>query len=318
MTTVADPSIAPDVLERGAPAEDVRAFRRCLGQYATGVAIVTAAHDGLLVGMTINSFASVSLEPPLVLWSIRKASGSAQAFLNAGHFTINVLASDQVELSQQFGASNPQVFEHVAWQAGQYGAPLLPGVIGQLECTCARVDDGGDHWILVGEVKTFTRYAGEPLLFSQGQYAVAQNHPQLSAPASQPNASEPIAPSFLTLLSTANHRSSARFEEHRQQFGVTVASGRVLSRLYEQPLDRAELALTTFLGEAALDDAIRELSEQGNLTQVGTHYELTPVGRERRAALAQKAQAFTHEILAQFSAADVAAATRVLSALAAS
>lgn len=318
MTMIAAMHTTREHLEGGAPSDDTRAFRRCLGQYATGVAVVTAAHNGRTAGMTINSFASVSLEPPLILWSIRKASASAPVFIEADHFAINMLACEQVGLSQRFGASDPNALTNTPWRESLHGDPLLDGAIGHLACKRASVYEGGDHWILVGEVEWFARFSGEPLLFSQGQYAVAHNHPQLGTGAapSHRDVREPTNPSFLTLLSTANHRTSAQFEEHRRTFGVTVASGRILNRLYDRPLERDELARTTFLGEATLDDAIRELCAQGHISKSGMHYQLTQTGRNQRAALAKKAQAFTTAILSRFSSDDVAIAARVLNALA--
>lgn len=162
-------------IEPGDPAMDPRAFRRCLGQYPTGVTIVTACHQGQLLGMAVNSFAAVSLSPPLVLWSIRRESRSAQAFIEAGHFAVSILAQDQVEVSQAFGAAAPDRFDTVAWQPGLEGAPLVDGAIAHLECRTEAVHDGGDHHILVGRVLRQQRFEGAPLVFAQGQYAVTQH-----------------------------------------------------------------------------------------------------------------------------------------------
>ena len=165
------------VIEQGDPAADGRAFRRCLGQYPTGVTVITAQNGEQLVGMAVNSFAAVSLDPPLVLWSIRRESKSARDFLEASHFAVNILAADQVEVSQRFGAGDPERFQRTPWSRGVSGAPLLSQAIAHLECKRTVVHEGGDHMILVGQVERYARFDGEPLLFSQGQYAVAQTHP---------------------------------------------------------------------------------------------------------------------------------------------
>src|SRR5690606_14777471 len=101
---------APDI---GDPATDGRGFRRALGQYATGVTVVTASADGEAGGVTANSFASVSMDPPLVLWSLQKSSQSYHIFTKATHFAVNVLASDQIELSQRFAKSGPDKFNKI-------------------------------------------------------------------------------------------------------------------------------------------------------------------------------------------------------------
>lgn len=161
-------------IDPGDPALDAQAFRRCLGQYPTGVTIITACHGGQLLGMAVNSFAAVSLAPPLVLWSIRRESRSAQAFLEAGHFAVSILADHQVDVSQAFGAAAPDRFEQVAWTPGLEGAPLIEGAIAHLECRTDIVHDGGDHHILIGRVVRQQRFEGAPLVFAQGQYAATQ------------------------------------------------------------------------------------------------------------------------------------------------
>ena len=177
----AQPTRAP--IEAGEPGADARALRRCLGQFPTGVTIVTARHGEHLLGMAVNSFAAVSLTPALVLWSIRRESSSASDFVQAGHYAVSVLADEQVELSQLFGSGHPERFERARWQPGRHGAPLMEGAIAHLECRLIQVHEGGDHLILIGEVERYARYEGEPLLFTQGRYGVAREHPSLSAAA---------------------------------------------------------------------------------------------------------------------------------------
>ncbi|WP_244817479.1 flavin reductase family protein [Caballeronia sp. Lep1P3] len=173
------------LLERGRPLDDSRAFRRCLGQYPTGVAVITASHDSGLVGMTVNSFASVSLDPPLILWSIRRESRSVEAFQSAEHFVVNVLAHDQIEVSNWFCKGHPEKFEQVAWEAGLGGAPLIHGAVAHLECQRVSIQEAGDHLILIGEVKQYAHFDGKPLTFSNGEYAMTQVLPR--EPACQPN-----------------------------------------------------------------------------------------------------------------------------------
>ena len=142
---------------------DRRAFRRALGHFPTGVAIVTTVAGDRPVGMTINSFASVSLDPPLVLWSVDLAAGFADAFTAADRFALSVLAGDQMALARRF--------DGVATWAGAGGPPLIAGALATFECRREAVHPGGDHAIIVGRVDRFAARDGSPLLFHAGHLA---------------------------------------------------------------------------------------------------------------------------------------------------
>jgi len=166
-------------VEAGHPAADPAAFRRSLGQFATGVTIITAAANGKHVGMTANSFSSVSLDPPLVLWSAKRTSQSFPVFEAATHFAVNVLASDQMALSRHFARSGDDKFKDLPWRSGIGGAPILEGVVCVLECRKAETYPGGDHLIMLGAVERFARYDRGALLFAQGRYCVAADFPSM-------------------------------------------------------------------------------------------------------------------------------------------
>jgi len=153
---------------------DTRAFRLCLGRFVTGVTVITAlAPDGRPVGLTVNSFNSVSLEPPLVLWSIDRRGSFYAAFAQAERFAVNVLGADQKELSRQFAGTPEDRFDGVAVAPGIGGVPLLKGCIAWFECTTRHRYDGGDHLILVGAVDRFEQRPGQELLYFGGQYGIA-------------------------------------------------------------------------------------------------------------------------------------------------
>ncbi|RAN69543.1 hypothetical protein B5P43_35285 [Bacillus sp. SRB_336] len=309
----------PDPVEQGAPCDDVRAFRRALGQFATGVTVITTSAGDQLVGMAANSFSTVSLDPPLVLWSIRKESKSLQPFLGNGHFGINVLAAEQMEISGLFGKPQPDQFGQLGWTTGCHGDPLLDGAIAHLECVTESVIDGGDHHILVGRVERFARFDGAPLLFAQGQYGVPGAHPDAILTPTSPscaNAPESEESLFMTLLKAANENMSTLFEEHRLQVGVTLATGRILNRLSQGPCAIEVLEMETFLGENATEDALKELAGNGLVTSnVNGTWTLTAGGREVRAALRSSAEQFTVAQLRGIPAQDLATAERVLGAL---
>jgi flavin reductase (DIM6/NTAB) family NADH-FMN oxidoreductase RutF len=149
-----------------------REFRASLGMFATGVTVVTARNAaGELLGLTANSFNSVSLDPPLVLWSLARAAGSMAAFSNGLHYAINVLAADQQALAEQFASRSGDRWAGVAFTEGMSGAPLLAGAAASFECFNRSQYAEGDHVIFVGEVERCSHRTGaSPLLFHGGRF----------------------------------------------------------------------------------------------------------------------------------------------------
>ena len=147
-------------------------YRAALGQFATGVTIVTAcAADGRLLGLTANSFNSVSLAPPLVLWSLSGQSSSMPGFQTATHYAINVLAADQRLLGERFSRKGIDRFDGVAWRPGLTGAPVIDGAVAVFECRSRSQHVEGDHIIFVGEVEHCRRRVGAaPLVFHGGRF----------------------------------------------------------------------------------------------------------------------------------------------------
>src|SRR6186997_680938 len=159
----ADPS---NELASDNSAIDPRDFRNALGTFATGVTIVTAmAADGKPYGVTCNSFASVSLNPPLVLWSLGMFSQGLTIFQNASHFAVNVLGASQQPLASQFAKS-----AGVSWTPGLGNAPVLADSVANFQCRAANRYYGGDHIIFLGAVEAYTYNGQEPLLFARGSF----------------------------------------------------------------------------------------------------------------------------------------------------
>jgi len=160
---------------------DRRDYRRALGQFATGVTVVTSrTADGRRLGVTVNSFSSVSLDPPLILWSLSRNTPSFHDFSNITHFAVNVLEAKQHHLSRQFSTPLADKFAGVEFVDGPSGVPLLIGVIAQFVCRKVRQYDGGDHVILIGEVEQYKMSEGEPLVFHSGRYRIATRHPDIA------------------------------------------------------------------------------------------------------------------------------------------
>jgi 3-hydroxy-9,10-secoandrosta-1,3,5(10)-triene-9,17-dione monooxygenase reductase component len=169
----------PDDPEAAARA---RQFRDVLGLFCSGVTVVTSVSDGKPVGMTCQSFSSVSLEPPLVMFSPAKTSRAWPLMQRAGFFCVNILAADQADLSNAMATKGDEKFTGVGWSAATTGAPVIEGVIGYIDCTVHQVIEAGDHYVVIGRVKELAfgdRQPGDgsgapaqvdPLLFLSGKY----------------------------------------------------------------------------------------------------------------------------------------------------
>jgi len=160
------------LLRPGAPSFSPDEFRAALGSFATGVTVVTALDaNGLPIGLTANSFNSVSLSPPLVLWSLSRRAGSMPAFSSGSHYAINILAAEQHALAVRFASKDIDRFAGVAFRKGASGAPVLEGSAAVFECFNRSQYEEGDHIIFVGEVEHCERREGaSPLIFHGGRY----------------------------------------------------------------------------------------------------------------------------------------------------
>lgn len=216
---------------------DVKDFRRALSQFPTGVTVITTIDaEGNPVGVTASSFNSVSMEPTLVLWSIDKGAHSLEAFEKAEYFAVNVLASDQVSTSNNFASRGQDKFENARYSSGLGNAPILDHYAAQFECKTWAVYEGGDHLILVGEVKKYrSNDNAEPLVFSRGSYAISAQHPEIvksSTPYSNDNDDDFVNDYLLYLLRETYQRFSTNlYPKLNKQCNVTPEEWRILARM---------------------------------------------------------------------------------------
>ncbi|MGA7538994.1 MAG: flavin reductase [Steroidobacteraceae bacterium] len=215
--------------------DHARRFRGALGAFATGVTIVTARDgEGRDIGLTANSFNSVSLDPPMVLWSLAKSARSLPAFLAAPYFAVHVLAADQEELSKRFATRGSEKFAGLDVERGASQVPLLRGCSARFHCRTAFRHEGGDHVIFVGAVEAFDHSDRPPLVFHEGRYALAiqkeaapQTPPQDSA---EPDSS--FSQDFLIyLLSRARFQLFLSLRRDLEQHGLSEAQWFVISIL---------------------------------------------------------------------------------------
>ncbi|WP_245459977.1 flavin reductase [Mesorhizobium sp. M1B.F.Ca.ET.045.04.1.1] len=306
-------------IEAGDPVNDSRLFRRCLGLYGTGIAIITAEMEDQRAAVTVNSFASVSLDPPLVLWSISRASRSHPLFTNGKRFAVNILASTQMNVSRHFSSKVEDKFADTSWSPGEFGSPLLHGCLAHFECETYAQVEGGDHTILIGLVRRASRFDGEPLLFAQGQYSVAYSHPEVS-PAPEVGRFTPETATEGTIIPQifeAHHLLSAVFDEHRHAEGLDISVARVIACVYDMPgLKTDQVARATYLGQRDTEDALATLVERGMLvSSADGQLVLTEAGRHRREAIRTRWQNFQKDQLEGIPEADLRATLRTLSKL---
>lgn len=301
------------------PLLDVRALRGALGKYATGVAVITTKLDGQPLGMTVNSFAAVSLDPPLILWSIQNSSGRFESFTRTERFSVNVLGAEQAHIARAVASADAasSAFDSFDWSTGNNGSPLINGAIARFECSRQQVLPGGDHQIIIGKIEEISECAGEPLLFVKGGYARAEALPlPLTGADSEPDTSDTAEDIFLQALSSANYSLSTAFDNSRKKHGLSAVNSRVLKRLCSGRLKPKELSDAAYLSEQSMRDALAELSEAGLVEFSDGYYAPTFTGRSLRERISRDAQAFNEEMLGGFSATDIATTLKVLNTLA--
>jgi flavin reductase (DIM6/NTAB) family NADH-FMN oxidoreductase RutF len=162
---------APDTPPRRPPTVDSARFRQVLGHFVTGVTVITAVHDGSPVGLAVNSFTSISLEPPLVAFCAAKSSTTWPSIQAAGRFCVNILADDQEDVSRLFATRGADKFRGMGWRSAESGSPILSGVLAWIDCRTEVEHDAGDHLIVVGRVLDLDVARDQrPLVFFRGGY----------------------------------------------------------------------------------------------------------------------------------------------------
>ncbi|HEX5206441.1 MAG TPA: flavin reductase [Steroidobacteraceae bacterium] len=211
-----------------------RRYRSALGAFATGVTIVTTRDgEGRDIGLTANSFNSVSLDPPMVLWSLAKNARSLPAFLAAPHFAVHVLAADQEELSLRFATRGSEKFAGLDIERGASQVPLLRGCSARFQCHTAFRHEGGDHVIFVGAVEAFDHSDRPPLVFHGGRYALAvQKEPAAQPPQDGTEPDSSFSQDFLIyLLGRARFQLFLTLRRDLEQHGLSEVQWFVLSIL---------------------------------------------------------------------------------------
>nr|WP_295083622.1 flavin reductase [uncultured Roseateles sp.] len=291
---------------------DPKDFRRALGMFATGVTIVTTqAADGTPVGITANSFNSVSLQPPMVLWSLAKNARSLPAFSEAEYWNVHILANEQEPLSNRFARAGEDKFAGLPLDQADNGMPLLPGCSARFQCRTAFRYEGGDHIIFVGEVLAYDSSGLPPLLYVTGNYALAARK---AAPVSTDPAADTSQALYSEnlmgyLLGRAHYQFMGGFRNRLKERALSDADFFVLSTLSVQaPLSASALAEhVSYTGIDIGPLALGSLCERGLLDQTEAGlYQLSTSGRDLVLHVLAAAKAVEADLVGRMGEAEAA------------
>ena len=287
-------------------------LRGALGQFATGVTVITTVDvDNSPIGVTASSFNSVSLDPPLVLWSLAKSARSMKAFEESGYFCVHVLGASQEGLSAQFATPGSDKFAGQKWTPGHGEVPLLPDFAARFQCKTTHMYEGGDHLIFVGEVLDFEKSDEPPLVFHGGRYALAKSKGR----GEKAGAAVDVAHGtftenfFLYLLSRAHFQASAPLREDYARANINEDEYLALTMLgLGGPLSLQALQVRLeHTGHTPSYATVMSMIDKGYVTETvdGTKFSITVKGRELYLSLLARSKAIEEELLAEFSEAEV-------------
>lgn len=267
--------------------DNISDLRKAYSQFPTGVTVITCTDkNNTPVGVTASSFNTVSLDPPLILWSVDKKAFSASIFTNSKYFAVNVLAENQVALSNKFAGRGTDKFANVNYSHGVGDSLLLDGAIAQFECKTWKVYEGGDHLIIVGEIiKQNIDLSNTPLVFSQGSYAAVTSHPEMMKDkTSSFKEEEDFLSGYMPyLLRKSYHLYSQKLYPFlKEKYGVSPEQWRVIialngkessciedvANLVMQSVERLEATINELVNLGIVNDSTTgfvKLTEQGRI-----------------------------------------------------
>ncbi|MBT7951374.1 MAG: flavin reductase [Gammaproteobacteria bacterium] len=278
---------------------DPHQLRNALGSFATGVTIITAndVDPDTYVGVTANSFNSVSLDPPLVLWNLAKKARSLPAYQSSEYFAVNVLASDQTELANRFATQQPGKFNDVDFELGVGGIPLLAGCAAHFQCKRSLSYEGGDHVIFVGEVLQFDDFNRPGLVFYKGKFAVSRPYPQID----QSETGGFVDDYLHYLLLMAAYRFEENFCPIIEQNGLNHYEWRVLAMLSDRAgRNLADLAQNTPTSQPEIEKVLEKMVRTNLIERKGdvdSGYYLTGDGNLKAVQLLAAAKAHEADTL---------------------
>jgi flavin reductase (DIM6/NTAB) family NADH-FMN oxidoreductase RutF/DNA-binding MarR family transcriptional regulator len=254
-------------------------------------------------GITVNSFTSLSLDPPLVLWCLARTSRTFAAFSECEYFAINILALDQVEVSNRFAFRSEEAFPgDVPFTRSAQGTPLLEGVCAQFQCRRYEVFDGGDHIVIVGEVIDFSASERPGLVYSGGAYAVAHPHPQIAAQAAKEPDAGFLETTVRPTLDELTRSFESLFDAELSAEGVSSRESQILGLLLStNMLNTEEIANKALVSGAFLDEILQSLVDKKLIAEEWDCYSLTDKGRTQATGWLERVRAYRQQALGELS-----------------
>ncbi|WP_340314920.1 flavin reductase family protein [Rhizorhabdus argentea] len=271
------------------PTIDIKEFRKALGAFATGVTIITTRDaDGVDRGLTVNSFNSLSLDPPMVLWSLSKTSSAHGAFAKAAHWAVHVLANEQEELGVRFASKREDRFDGLPIERSESGIPLLLGCSARFECRKSFQYDGGDHVLFVGEVTDFQHERRTPLVFHGGTFSTTSRFPTSDLDVLSSDLAYLLVRAFFLIRAPVSERTSAvgLSLDKVHILALLMRCNRTRATIDEYLRDSVSGPSQQLIDELVADNLIKEdgqsivtLSDRGRATLL----ELVTIGQAREA-----------------------------------
>lgn len=291
-------------------------FRKALGAFATGVTIATTKDAaGEPVGVTASSFNSVSVDPPLVLWSLAKTSHSHDAFCSSGHFAVHILSAEQEDLSNRFARSGEDKFGGMDWQDGTLGSPVFAEHAALFECKTRHQYEGGDHVIFVGEVISYEARDEAPLLFHGGSYAERRPRPKSQPTNSVDTEHGEFSDDFLFyLISRAHFQTSRPTREKLAELGSSMEEYLTLAVLsMEAPLGHADIVQRlSHTGHVPSAELLQQMTASNLLSEADSMFEVAQKGRALFIETLAFGKAMEADLANHFTAAELSDTKRVL------
>lgn len=302
------------------PTIDGKELRNALGNFATGITVITARSDnGETIGITANSFNSLSIDPPLILWSLDKRSLSYPIFSVVKYFSINVLASDQMDISNHFATQQKDKFSSIDYEAGLGGAPLLKGCVARFQCSTKDIIDAGDHWLFIAQVEAFDTHTKSPLCYHKGSYSMLSPHPVTIKPGgtAKQNArgnTKQLNNNILYLMLTAVQAYQQNYTPRQEALGLNSMAARIIMNISDREPMNIRM-LTEYLPAPIIDIEanLLTLESEGYLEiSDDKKYLLTDKGQHQAARYWALVNQYQTELLNEYSEDEISAYKKIL------
>jgi flavin reductase (DIM6/NTAB) family NADH-FMN oxidoreductase RutF len=295
-------------------------LRNALGHFATGITVITAQSEtGEKVGVTVNSFNSLSIDPALILWSLDKRAKSYDIFSSAEYFAVNILASDQMDLSNHFATQQKDKFAGLHYNKGLGDTPLLNESAANFQCCVKQIIDAGDHWLFIGKVEGFNSYNKPPLCYYKGSYSMLTPHPGVQKPKSK-NALDKktteaqLDNNILYLMLNAVQSYQQSYTPQQEALGLNSLAARIIMNISDKKsLSINTLANILLAPEVDINANTQSLLSDGFLiSQDDENFILSEKGQQQATQYWTLVTSFQDKLLSQYSREEIAAYKKIL------